>query len=413
MFNFLKTYINPFEKKVDSFLVHLNQKSSKQNVQQDLLNLMQENIAILNLWLEKKAKNYPHLKNNLRLEKYANLKKTENIFQIFWQKKDFLSFPQNQFFKTFSDAELERLQYLWGIMSFCRIHFVYQESSSFDKLLVDLTQEKMLGDCNQIVTFYIHLYSLKFKVSDLEIKLYKGHVALFFQGIEIEATNGSFVFKTAEKGKILNVTEIISINLLDISDFRLKSKSLDSNVLLKTARLAFLLSSSVEVVQNNLDIALSKIALELIIRRNYNLALSFINQIQGETRKTLFQNLIYSAVTYFVSKHNFTIARFFAKKQPNHKLEDFIVNKEVFYWIEKFNFKKAENIAYLSKDQKLIKYTLEQEYFFRRNQLKNIKTLMDVRRHRRDFEILLSLAKKLNNPHLIKWPQDILKQIKN
>ena len=62
-----------------------------------------------------------------------------------------------------------------------------EESSTFGKLLRNPNRESLIGDCNQIVTLYIALFALKFDVQLLQLKTYPGHVALHFDGIDVEA----------------------------------------------------------------------------------------------------------------------------------------------------------------------------------------------------------------------------------
>lgn len=412
IFRIFSVYVNPFEKKVDKFLRGLNSRSSKQLIQKKLLELMQENTAILTAWLEKKAKNYRRLSKKYRTQRYVNLKRIEEKLFAYQVSQQFPEKVFAEFNVNFDKEDYNKIRYLWKIMDFCKVNFFYQESSSFDKLLVNLNQEKMVGDCNQITTFYAHLYALKYSISDLEIKLFDDHVALYFKGIDIEATNGTFM-KHKKVGQILPILEIVSTNLLDIADFREKQKNITPQNFLKNAQLAFLLSSLKEIVQYNLDIALQKLAFNYAKKMQFNDALFLAEKIVNLKIKKDTQGIYGNAVQYFVKTNNFKKAKYFAHKLKDKKTNIFIDQSEALYYLKKKDFQKARKLARALNNEELNRNIAHNEYFSLAQTIKNIKTLEEAKKKKSVYQKLLKLAQESKNIELEKWPKDVLGKIKN
>ena len=79
-------YVNWFEHRVNKFMRRLRDTSNKQKIEEKLIDLMQENTMILALWLEKKYKNYLHLKKRKRRKMYRNLERIEELFNEYAAK---------------------------------------------------------------------------------------------------------------------------------------------------------------------------------------------------------------------------------------------------------------------------------------------------------------------------------------
>ena len=404
-------YVNPFEKKADKFLRNLNSKSSKHRTQVKLLELMQENAAILTLWLEKKSKNYRRLSKKYRRQRYANLLTIEKLLDEYQLNQNFPEGVFEKFSVNFNEEDLIKINYLWKIMNFCQSNFHYQESSSFDKLLVNPQEEKMVGDCNQITTLYAYLYSLKYPINDLEIKLFEDHVALYFKGIDIEATNGTFV-KHKKQGQVLPILEIVSTNLLDIADFREKQKNITPQSFLKNAQLAFLLSSLREVVQHNLDVALQKLAISFAKEKKFSEASLFYEKISDAKIRLDTKGIYGNAAEFYVKRNNFRRAKYFAKKAKDKKIDDYILHNEAVYYLKNKNFVKARKAAIFLKNDDLLKSIIQNEYSHLAQTVKNVKTLDEAKKKKMTYQKLLKLAKESKNSELEKWPGQVLKQIK-
>lgn len=411
IFKIFSPYVHPFEKKTDKFLRSLNSKSNKTKTQKKLLELMQENLAMLTLWMEKRSKNYKRLSKRYRRLRYENLEVIEAMFQGYELKQNFPETVFNKFRVSFDEEKKNKTKYLWKIMQFCQEYFDYQESSSFDKLLFNPTKtRKMIGDCNQITTFYAHLYALKYPITDLEIRLFDGHVALHFQGIDIEATKGTFV-KHKKEGQVLSILEIVSTNLLDVADFREKQRNINPQAFFKTAQLAFLLSSLTKTVQHNLDVALQKLAINFSKEEKFGEAFLFYSKIINPKIKIQTSATFKRAVSYYVKKGNFKKAKHYAKKVQDKKTDKFILHHEVVYYLKKKNFTKARKLALALKNAELIRNIAQNEYAYLAKSLKKIKTISEAKWKKSVYKKLLKLAKESKEVELEKYPRGVLRQI--
>lgn len=291
MWNFLKwffglfsSYVNSFERRVDKFFSHLKSTDSIATIKGDLLELMQENVAILTVWLEKEFKGYKDLNKSKRRKLYANLEKIVVRFREQYMRDPVdLEKLKNDFEERglqFSNGDEEKLKYLAEIADFLRPgkYYAYLESSAFFRLLADFDDEKMEGDCNQIVTFYIYLYSLKYPIGDLKIKLLPEHVCLSFREVDLEATSGEFK-KYSDVPSTLPVTEIVATNILDLNDLSMDTVSVGEDILLKSAQLAYATSSLREVVTKNLQIAYHNVSIAALNVKNYEKALFYADKM--------------------------------------------------------------------------------------------------------------------------------------
>ncbi|MCA9340158.1 MAG: hypothetical protein KDA17_04560, partial [Candidatus Saccharibacteria bacterium] len=137
---------------------------------------MQDNIAVINLWTEYRYKGYVYLKKSERKRLYKNLESIAKDFEAF---KTTHRADDEQTRKKIADIsiaqpEITRVVLLATIMEYLsprRGVYQYRASSSFGRLLRDPATETLIGDCNQIVTLYIYLYSRYFAVSDLKLRL--------------------------------------------------------------------------------------------------------------------------------------------------------------------------------------------------------------------------------------------------
>ncbi|MBI2634549.1 hypothetical protein HYW82_02700 [Candidatus Peregrinibacteria bacterium] len=383
MFNFLRIfspYADPFEEKVDRFFCGVKSSDNIQKIRKNLLALMQENLLILNVWLEKKYKGYKYLTKGMRKKMYGNERKMIAKFQEYslghaFSIKDVraLLAAQGLIFPGGADTQL---LYLTQIMSFLAPgkFYRYIKTASFGKLLCDPDKSMMEGDCNQIVTLYIYLFSLKFRIENLQIKLLPEHVCLHFRGIDIEATNGSFQ-KYSGECQVLPVTEIISTNLLDLADFREEIQSIAPRDMVKSAQLAYAISSLRSVVEHNLGAA--------------------------------YQNLAVSAMKVF----NFETAKFYAEKSGNKALLRSVRHNEAVYFYEHKNLDKAVGIFSTLGEEDMVKACLQKQYNNFANEVSGVKTIEQARKYKSTYRKMLELAGRIGNQKLSDNVQEILKKI--
>jgi len=370
-------YVNSFERKVDKFFKNVRSTSSSFSVQRGLLLLMQKNLIVTNVWMEKKFKGYVYLDKKTRKQMYSDVLHIIEEFKKFCDKNVYAAEDVKAAVKakglSFPNGSEKEFCYMYQIMSFLRpgLYYNYIETASFGKLLRDPRHEKLEGDCNQIVTLYIYLYSLRFQIKDLNIKLLPEHVCLHFRGIDVEATNGTFQDYDKDD-EILPVTEIISTNLLDLLDFRESVQSISPRVMVKSAQLAYSISSLKPLVLKNLNIA-------------YN-------------------NLAISAM----KSGNFQTARFYAEQSKDSDLLRSVKNNEAVSHFKAKRFDKAIKLFSELGATDSVKACYSNQYNDLSHRLKGVKTLRDAKKYKSVYKKMLSLARKMGDEHLIHSLRDTL-----
>ena len=373
-------YVHPFEKKADKFFRKVKSGSSRSRAHKKLEKLMQENLVILNLWMEKKYKNYVYLKKRVRRRMYEDVE---------LMKKDFLDYEamhklnRSAVFEHFKKLGIEfpihsenQIMYLATIMSYLRPgpRYAYQESANFGKLLKNPLKEKLIGDCNQIVTLYSFLYTLKYPIGDLQIKILPKHVCLHFRGIDIEDTNGSFK-KYTDYDDILPITELLTTNLLDVLDAEVQTAQIDPRTIVKRAQLAYLISSKRELVDRNLDIAYRNLGIRLMAENQFNSAIFYFEKLRDQK---LIQNAYHNAAVYYIKRKNFSKARYFAKHSRNDDLM---------------------RACYMGEYSELSK------------KVRNIKNLEKAKSYKATYRKMLNLARKGGDDQAEASVRKILKQL--
>lgn len=416
VYNPFSKYADKFEKKVDklfkNFIFY-----DRATAQKKLLDYMQENLVVVDLWLEKEFKGYQYLKKFRRRRLYQN---TQTITQKFEQfcgefkvdTNNLKSIIKN-YKLDFNAEKFEKITYISHIMAFLRPGHVYEylEGASFRKLLVDLQKEKMIGDCNQIVTFYTFLYALKFPINDLKIKILPGHVCLHFDGIDIEATNGTF--QQYEKfDYILNITELISTNLLDVSDFRDKTNLIEMRTLVKGAELAYSISSMRELVEKNLQISYQNVAIESSKAKDFSTAEFFLKKVHNQILK---KQIFHNAVIYYCQQRNFSKAKFYVQKlaesgsEKVNEMNRYVLEQEGMYYFKNGNLSKALSIFKTLDNRQMIKACYAEEFNRLQKKIALVKTTEDVKRHKDEYNRMLDLAKLMEDESLAQKIHQVLR----
>ncbi len=412
-FGLFSQYVSPFEKKVDKFFRNIKSTDSLGSIKDKLLALMQENLMIVNVWLEKKFKGYFYLDKKMRRQMYADtqliIKKLEEFCAGHEVKIDDLrTFFKNQDF-TFPDGDEQKLAYIYQIMMFLEPekYYHYISTASFGKLLRDPNKEKLEGDCNQIVTLYIYLYSLKFSLSDLQIKLLPEHVCLHFREIDIECTNGQFA-KYTENREVLPVTEIISTNLLDLSDFREDAQVITPEVIVKSAQLAYAISSMKTMVAKNLNIAYHNLAVAALNSHKFDSAVFYFEKA-GDREQLL---AVYrNATIYYMGLKDFRKALFYADKSGDRELEK---NVKFNQGVELFNHDSIDSALEIFSslgDEKMKKACYHKQYNQLVSQVSGVKTLQEAKNKKSTYQNMLVLAEKIGDSSLVESVRGTLSKI--
>jgi len=331
-------YVSFFEWRVDSFFTGVKSTDRLSDIKGDLLYLMRKDLIVVNIWMEKKFKGYEYLSKSKRRQMYENAQKISDNFLKFCETnkidENFVRAEIKEKDLTYPEGGTEKIVFLRKIAEFLQPENLYHyiETSSFGKLLNDPEKEKLEGDCNQIVTLYAYLFSLKYDINELNIKLLPEHVCLHFRNIDIEATNGTFT-RYRESMDVLPVTEIIATNMLDIPDFREEAVTITPRVMVKSAQLAYATSSLRSLVEKNLNIAYENLGNSAYNASDFNAAIFYFEKAgDGEMLKSCYGKEYNSLVEKVSSvktvedakKYKSTYERmlFLAQKMGDSGLED-------------------------------------------------------------------------------------------
>jgi len=421
VWNPFSRYADKLEKQIDNIL----KRAAFLGVfeaQRKVLELMQSNLVILDLWLEARFKGYKYLTRGTRKRLYRNSETIARVFLEFAAKVQINDGAVTDNLRELGldrphlPGDDEKLRFIVAIMLFLRPdagRFQYLEGASFGKLLGDIEhQQKMIGDCNQIVTFYTYLYSLKYDLKELQIKLLPKHVCLHFKGIDVEATAGAFA-RYKEFDKLLPIVELISTNLLDVSDFRDKQIKVNPRDFLKAAQLANNLSSERELVVSNLKIAYRNVAVESLNNNDFDTALFFLEKagIENETDQQLLSSIYHNAVIHNTKSHDFRKARFYADKGGDAELKKYIDEQEAIYLYDTNSLSRARELFLRVGNTQMVKACFAKEYNQMQSRVAGIKDLASMKAHGSDYRKMLDLAEKMGDQQLVENLQNIIKQL--
>jgi hypothetical protein len=317
IFYFFTPYTDARERAVGRFFKGLTERSRQSATRIRLGDLLQRDIAAINLWTEYRYKGYTYLHKARRKELYANLQLITDDFDRFYAthaqppEATILRIHRLVPGATVDTGKITLLQALMDYFSPVRDRYEYRKSSSFGRLLRDPSHEKLVGDCNQIVTLYLYLYSRYYDVHDIQIRTLPEHVALHYGGIDIETTTGTFAdYSGKTDTMLLPIESIVSINLMDTTDSYLSTHEVSAEDVLQAARFAFILSHNRDIVARNLEAAYSRLVDTLMKRHNYKKALEFAEASQNIT---LLSIVGHNGAAYEMAHHNYAAARHFAR----------------------------------------------------------------------------------------------------
>jgi len=415
---FFSDYTGPDEREVAKFFSKIHENQSYEDVRPLLVKLIQKNIIAINLWTEFKYRQYKYLKKSERKLLYENIHALRADFEKYYISSKHLPEMILNEIKAFGvntdklSDKTQKLIYLKSIMDYLSPRagrYSYRESSTFGALLKDPTKEKLVGDCNQIVTLYIYLYSLKYDVLDLQIKTYPGHVALHFYGIDIEATNGQFANYKKEEQMILPIEEIVSLNMLDVTDNYYKTHEVSAVALLEASRVAYVLSSQREIVEKNLITAYNNAVVEMLNSSSYKKALEFA-RASGDQK--LIATAGHNGAIYYMKENNFKRALEFAEySKDSDKLKHAIHQNEGAYYFNKGNYNYAIIAFENAGDSDAVKTCYGALFNDEQKKLGSIKTTEDLKANKKIIHNMDSYAKKSGNQSLINYVSDLKKYL--
>lgn len=409
-------YTDARERTVARFFKGLTERSNSHKTKAKLNTLLLQDIATINLWTEFRYKGYKYLSKRERKRLYRNLQLIASDFDRFYAHNTPLVDTVMAHIRQLAPHAVPDpdravlLQALTDYFSPRRGVYEYRESSSFGRLLRDPSHEKLVGDCNQIVTLYIYLYSRYYDVQDLRVRILPGHVALHYNGIDIETTNGTFRnYDNETENDILPLEEIVSINLLDTTDTYLETHEVAAEDILQASRLAFILSHNRDLVTRNLKAAYTKVVKSLMDRNNYSQALKVAKTSQD---MKLLNAVGTNGAIYEIEHHNYAAARRFA--QHSLKSSELIQSSwkaEGVHHYQAHRYHDAIKAFEHVGDQTRVQQCYEALFFEEQKKLGSNLTTESIKKYAGTIKRMRSYAKKSRNKKLIEYADSLNKYL--
>lgn len=414
MFYWFSTYLNKKEKQLDKIVGKLKLDGRKNERWKDaIVDFFFENPIETTIWFEYKYKGYSFLKKRRRRQVYE----TRDLIA-----EEFLSWIERQKFDevlvdtlvpvgSLKRQEKEKLWKLIMIAKFLTGRYVYRESSAFWKLFPKkyvTGTTKLVGDCNQIVTFYVWLFSLiEEEHQILKIRLLKNHVCLNIFDLDFEATNGNFK-NYSEKGQVLDAENIVAVNLLDIHDPVEKRWDVSGVNTAKMTLVASLFDVEGDLVKKNLQITYSNLGIFYLNQKRWAKARNFFEMAEDDEKIRI--SYINEAL-FLVELNKYKKALKIARKLGEKEFEDQIGKTYFLYLSKHKKWREARKVASKMNDKELFTYTYQKEYAELYESLRGVTTVKKARLKKARYQRLLYLAKKLGNKEAEKNIQKILREI--
>lgn len=416
LYYFLAPYTDARERKVGKFFAGLTEHSPGPSTRARVIELLQHNIAVINLWTEYRYKGYNYLKKSKRRALYRNLDTIAQDFDQFYQQE---KKPAEEVLLHIRGVAPEAhighdhavlLQALIDYFSPSRGVYEYRESSSFGRLLRDPNAEPLIGDCNQIVTLYIYLFSRYFSVQDLKVRLLPGHVALHAGGVDVEATNGTFAnYSDTEGQSLMPIEEIVSVNLLDTTDTHFAKHEVRPEDFLQASRYAFILSHNRDIVRHNLDAAYGALINKLMERHNFTAALKFAKQSKDMELLAIVGN---NGAVYHMEQHEFAAARryaAYAMKRSEIIKESY--HAEGLHHYQAHRYHEAIKAFQHFGDEALVKKCYEALYIVEQEKLPANLTSDSLKSYAPILKRMYTFAKKSGNREMLEHASGLRKYI--
>jgi hypothetical protein len=409
---FLSVYENKVEKRIDRVIerVKLGHKNNKRR--RELIDLFLEYPIETTVWLEYKYKGYKFLKKSRRRNLYEVMDEIE---------ADFLEWMEG---RKFDDLEvelvvperltrLEEKEDVWRLMmigEFMKSRFKYRESSAFWKLFPNNYGEegvRIIGDCNQVVTFYIWLYGVIADNDILDIRVLPNHVCLHLHGLDFEATNGGFK-DYGKKGYVVGCENIVAVNLLDIHDPIEKRWDVSEVNVAKMQAVADLFEVEEDLVELNLKITYTNMGVFYMNSKRWNKARKFFEMAGDEKR--LEMTYVNEAVDLTEQK-KYKKAMRVARKGGLEDMESKIRKNYCIKLAGAKNWKKAMVEARKLGDKEMIQYVYGKEFEHLYGKVGGVETVKGARKNKTTYKRLLFLAKKLRDKKAEESVRSIIRKI--
>lgn len=418
LFYFFTPYTGSAERRVGRFFRRVREKDAPHRLERQLTEIVQADIATVNLWTEHRYKGYNYLTKSKRRELYVNLAAIHEDFSAFaaTQQPDIEKVLNHITSKGVDASRLrthpEELAYLATIMQYLSPRsgrYRYRQSSSFGRLLRDPRKDVLVGDCNQIVTLYISLFAARYDVSHLTLTLLPGHVALHFHGVDIETTNATFMRYQKEGQTSAPLHEIVSVNLLDTTDTNFAKSAINPEVFLQAARLAYVVSSHRQLVKRNLEVAYGNTVRHLLRQERHTQALDYARQSKD---LELIEVAARSGVAQAVRQYRFADARRFAGYlQQKESLLQTISQSEAAHLFNSRHYEAALKIYQRLGDKDMQRRCYRALYGQKQAQLGTLKTVADIKAQAGTIRQMERYARQSADGQLIKHVSQLVKYL--
>lgn len=410
----LSSYTDSNERRVAKFFSSLHEDSDYHEVRAELVGLLQTNIIAINLWSEYKYRQYKYLKKPLRRTLYHNARlikvdflNFQKGFQISWEQVA-MEIDRVGARSAALAKHHEKIMYLTAIMAYLSPHsgrYIYRKSSTFGALLRDPQRERLAGDCNQIVTLYIYLYSLRYDISELQLKTLPEHVALHFGGLDIEATSASFAKYDEPSQAVLAIEQIVPLNLLDVSDEYFKTHEVSAEAALESARIAYIVSSQRPLVAKNLAIAYNNAVVEMVKKNAFKKAMVYAKDSRD---KGLINMVGSNAALYYLKQNQFKSALDYAHySQEKGNLEKIIYQNEGAYYFNKGRYSEAISAFQKINDRDAVRSCYVALFNNEQRKLGSMSTTDDIKNNRSVIYSMDNYAKKSGDHGLIGYVSEL------
>ena len=247
-------------------------------------------------------------------------------------------------------------------------------------------------------------------MSDLKVRQLPGHVALHYQGIDIEATNGTFQNYTHTLGSIISpIEEIVSINLLGTTDAYLATHKIAPEEFLQSARFAYMLSGQRDIAIKNLDAAYGRLVNQLMKQHNYTQALKIA---KASKDATLIGIVGHNGAVHSMTQYHFDAARRYAQHAPKRdQLIRDSYRSEGAYYYDAHRYHDAIKAFKKYGDQSLVKRCYEALYFDEQRKLGHKITTESIKKHSSSVKRMHTYAKKSQNKKLQDAAGNFLKHL--
>ncbi len=409
---FLSVYENKIEKRVDKVLSKVKLGKSNSRYRERLVDLFFEFPFETAIWLEYKYKGYRFLKKSKRRKMYEVAELIEEDFLEWMEKHPYdaekveMTVPE----RLVNEKEEQDVWKLMMIGEFSKGRYKYRESSAFWKLFPARYGEegmKMIGDCNQIVTFYVGMFAIVGDVEDLEIRVLPNHVCLHIHGLDYEATNGTFK-DYKDKGYLVDCENILAINLLDITDPSEKKWDVSEVNTAKMQAVAAMFEVEAEIVEKNLIVTYKNMGIFYMNSRKWDQARKHFRLAQAEDLERM---AYHNEVVWLLGLKKYKKAIRVAHKGGLEEIEEQVRREYIVDLAKKRNWKKGMAEARKLGDKELIKYVYGKEFEYLYAKVDDVDTVKGARKYKSTYKRLLFLAKKLGDKKAEESVRSIMRKI--